>query len=125
MRSFEETSALLPIDTNAESPRPRDSHASSKASPRAPLWDEKPMLPAGAERAAKVALSPTAADEIPRQFGPRSRAPCARIIPSSPAWRSTPSAPISANPADDADGLDARIQRGLHCVENPGSRHAH
>ena len=40
-----ETSALFPIETNAERPRPRVTAASSSASPSAPLCDEKPMLP--------------------------------------------------------------------------------
>ena len=64
---------MFPIETNAESPRPRDSHASSNASPSAPLSEEKPMLPGGAEREANVASSRTAAEEMPRQSGPRSR----------------------------------------------------
>ena len=70
-----ETSALLPIDTNADRPRPRDSAASRRARPRAPLCDENPMLPAGAERAAKVALRLGPATAMPRQLGPISRAP--------------------------------------------------
>ncbi len=61
-RSFDETSALFPIETNAERPSPRDSAASSSASPSAPLCDEKPMLPLGAERAAKVAFRRGAGD---------------------------------------------------------------
>jgi hypothetical protein len=71
-------SALLPIDANADRPIPRDTLASSSARPSAPLWDEKPMFPETGARGAKVAFSRTAADEIPRQFGPSSRAPCAR-----------------------------------------------
>ena len=95
-----ETSALLPIETNADRPRPRDSDASSSASPRAPLCDEKPMLPAGAERAAKVAFRLGPATASPRQFGPISRAPCARTAARSCSCRLTPSLPISANPAE-------------------------
>ena len=49
-RSFEETSALFPIETNAVTPSPADSDASSNASPSAPLCDEKRDLPGG-ERA--------------------------------------------------------------------------
>ena len=45
-RSFVETSALFPIETNADRPRPRASAASSSATPSAPLCDEKPMFPA-------------------------------------------------------------------------------
>ena len=99
-RSFVETSALLPIDTNAERPSPRDSAASSSARPSAPLCEEKPMLPAGAERAAKVAFRLGPATAMPRQFGPISRAPCERTSASSCSCRSTPSLPISAKPAE-------------------------
>ena len=91
---------MFPIETNAERPSPRDSAASSSASPSAPLWEEKPMLPGGAEREANVALSLTAAEEMPRQLGPSSRAPCARTSASSASWRSSPSGPTSANPAE-------------------------
>ena len=42
---MDETSALLPMDTNAENPSPRTLAASSSASPRAPLWDAKPIGP--------------------------------------------------------------------------------
>ena len=82
-RSFEETSALLPIETNADNPRPRDSAASSIASPSAPLWEEKPMLPTGAWREANVAFSRVAAEATPRQFGPMRRAPWARTRASN------------------------------------------
>ena len=44
-RSLDETSALLPMETNAENPSPRTLAASSSASPRAPLWDAKPIGP--------------------------------------------------------------------------------
>ena len=77
-RSFEETSALLPIDTNAERPRPLASARSSTASPRAPLCEEKPIFPVGNARGAKVALRRTDAEAMPRQFGPTMRAPCSR-----------------------------------------------
>ena len=66
---------LVADETNADKPRPRDSAASSMASPSAPLWDEKPMFPDGAWRDAKVAFSRVAADATPRQFGPMRRAP--------------------------------------------------
>ncbi len=44
-RSFEDTSALFPIETNDESPSPRASARSSSARPSAPLCDEKPIAP--------------------------------------------------------------------------------
>ena len=99
-RSFDETSALLPIETNAERPSPRASARSSSASPSAPDCDEKPIRPGGNARGAKVALRPTAAVAMPRQFGPTSRAPWARTSVSSCSWRATPSGPVSAKPAE-------------------------
>ena len=83
-RSFDETSALFPIETKAERPSPRDSAASSRARPSAPLCDEKPMCPRGAERGANVALRLRAGDGDARgSSGPISRAPCARTSASS------------------------------------------
>ena len=58
------------------------------------------MLPGGADREANVALSRTAAEEMPRQLGPRRRAPCARIAARSALCRSSPSEPTSAKPAE-------------------------
>ena len=51
-RSFDETSALLPIETKLESPRPRASASSRSARPRAPLCDEN-AIAARRERAAR------------------------------------------------------------------------
>ncbi len=99
-RSLVDTSALLPIETNAERPRPRDSDASSNARPSAPDWEEKPMFPAGAVRAANVALRLGPDTATPRQLGPMRRAPCERTNESSRSWRAAPSLPISANPAE-------------------------
>ena len=86
-RSLVETSALLPIEMNADRPSPRDSAASSSARPSAPLCDENPMLPAGAERAANVALRLGPATAMPRQLGPISRAPYERTSASSCSCR--------------------------------------
>ncbi len=91
---------MFPIETNADSPSPRASAASSSASPSAPDWDEKPMLPLGAERAAKVAFRRGPATAMPRQFGPIRRAPWARTSASSCSCRSAPSLPTSAKPAE-------------------------
>ena len=99
-RSFDETSALFPIETKAEKPRPRSVAFSSRASPSAPLCDEKPMRPSGSARGANVALRPRPGTAMPRQFGPTSRAPCARTSASSCSCRSRPSAPVSAKPAE-------------------------
>ena len=93
-------SALLPMDTNADRPIPRDTLASRSASPSAPLCEENPMFPGTGDREANVAFSRTAVDEIPRQFGPSNRAPCARTRARRSRWRSSPSEPTSANPAE-------------------------
>ena len=58
------------------------------------------MLPAGKEWGAKVAFRSTAAEKMPRQFGPTRRAPWARTSASSSSWRRMPSIPVSANPAE-------------------------
>ena len=92
-RSLDETSALLPIETNDENPRPRALAASSRASPRAPLWEAKPIGPGGNDSRANVALTPAAATASPRQFGPSRRAPWERTSSSSRSWRSAPSLP--------------------------------
>ena len=56
-RSFDETSALFPIETNDEKPRLRSTAFSSSARPSAPLCEEKPIRPEGSARGANVALS--------------------------------------------------------------------
>ena len=58
------------------------------------------MFPGGAERDANVALRRGPATAMPRQFGPISRAPCARTSASSRSCRSRPSTPVSAKPAE-------------------------
>ena len=98
-RSLDETSALLPMETNAENPSPRTLAASSSASPRAPLWDAKPIGPRGNDSRANVALTLAAATASPRQFGPSRRAPWERTSASSRSCRSAPLLPTSAKPA--------------------------
>ena len=44
---MDETSALFPIETKDENPRPRPSAWASRARPSAPLCDEKPIEPGG------------------------------------------------------------------------------
>ena len=118
-RSLVETSALLPIETNAERPRPRDSAASRRASPSAPLCEEKPMLPAGAERAAKVAFRLGPATAMPRQLGPISRAPCERTSASSCSCRSIAlAADLGEAGRDHDERADALAQRLLGRAQN-------
>jgi hypothetical protein len=108
-RSFDETSALLPIETNAENPSPRPLVFSSSARPRAPLCDEKPIRPSGSARGANVAFRRGSEMLIPRQFGPIRRAPWARTAARSRSCRSRPTGPTSAKPA----ALRARGRRAL------------
>ena len=56
-RSFDETSALFPIETNADRPSPRPSAASRSASPSAPLCDETATFPGGSALGPNVAFS--------------------------------------------------------------------
>ncbi len=101
-RSLPERSALFPVDTKDDKPRPRRAASVIAAMPKAPLWDAKATPPAGGATGAKVALSATspAVLSTPRQFGPTSRMPLARQTSSSSAWRARPRAPTSANPAE-------------------------
>ena len=73
-------SALLPTETNDESPTPSRPAASMIAIPRPPLWDMKPTRPAVAGCGANVALSRTSGAVLstPRQLGPTSRIPASR-----------------------------------------------
>ncbi len=124
-RSFDETSALLPIDTNADRPRPRCSDCSSSARPSAPLCDEKATRPAGNARRANVALRRFPVDAMPRQFGPIRRAPWARTSASSSSWRATPSVPVSANPAETTHSarIPARsAERAASITCSPGTQ---
>ena len=123
-RSLEETSALLPIETNAERPRPRAGACSSSARPSAPLCDEKPIGPGGerARRERRVQRRPGDGDAR-GSSGRSRRAPCARTSASSCSWRRAPSLPISANPAEITQS--ARIpacERRLGRVEHASRR---
>ena len=72
------------------------------ARPRAPLWDRNPTRPGSGTIGPKVASRSTCGSvfKIPRQLGPISRIPVARQTASSSRWRSAPSGPVSANPAE-------------------------
>ena len=124
-RSFDETSALLPIETKRESPSPRAVACSSRARPSAPLCDEKPMFPAGNECGAKVAFNPARPRRCPRQFGPTSRAPCARTSDSSSSWRRSPSdAGLGEPRRDHAERARTLAERSLRLGQHSLTRHA-
>ena len=67
------------------------------------------MRPGRQLRAARTSRSGrSAATAMPRQFGPTSRAPCARTSASSCSWRSAPSAPdLGEAGGDDAERAHA------------------
>ena len=125
-RSFDETSALLPIETNAERPSPRAAPRSSSARPSAPLCDEKPMLPGGNVRGAKVAFSPGRR----REDAEAVRADQPRAVRAHEREQlvlaTAPSLPVSAKPAEITQS--ARVpfaQRGLglrRAPTRPGGR---
>ena len=58
------------------------------------------MLPAGMCGGPKVAFNRGPDTAMPRQLGPTMRPPWARTTSSSRSWRSAPSTPNSANPAE-------------------------
>ena len=98
-RSFDETSALFPIETKAEKPSRARALLEQREPERAALRREPdPARRQRARREGRVQLR--LEEAMPRQFGPTSRAPCARTSASSCSWRSRPSAPISAKPAE-------------------------
>ena len=98
-RSLDETSALFPIETNDERPRPRADACSSSASPSAPLCDEKPMFPAG-RCAARTSRSGRARRRRCRGSSGRSAARRGRARARAAAPGGGPSLPVSANPAE-------------------------
>ena len=114
-------------DERREAEPARRPPVSSSASPSAPLCDEKrDRCPAASARGANVALSRTRpVTAMPRQFGPISRAPCARTSASSSSWRCCPSAPVSAKPAEITQS--ARVpccERLVGRLEHVRCRHA-
>ena len=92
---------MSPSETNADSPIPRRETPSIAAAPNAPLWETKPIVPAGTSARANVAVSDTSGCVLttPMQFGPTSRIPLERHTSSSSASRAAPAGPASANPA--------------------------
>ena len=116
---------MLPIEMNDEKPRLRSDAFSSSASPSAPLCEEKAIGPGGSARGPKVAFSDGAATAMPRQFGPTRRPPCARTSASSCSWRSRPSSPISAKPAEITQSARTPgSERGLGRVQHVRARKA-
>ena len=70
-------SALFPIDTNVDRPKPSSAAWPMTAMPSAPLWERNPTRPAGGHVVANVPLRCTSGSVFttPMQFGPISRMP--------------------------------------------------
>ena len=102
MKSLPETSTRLPALAKTETPRLRRAAEASTAMPRAPLWENRPNRPAGGSAGASEALRRTSGWELmmPKEFGPITRMPLLRAVRSSSRWRTSPSGPASANPAE-------------------------
>ena len=142
-RSLGDRSARLPIDANADSPSPSASACSSSAIPTPPLCEDTATLPGRGAVGANVAFRPAGVLSTPRQLGPTSRIPVARHRDSRSRWRSAPSAPVSAKPAEmttrlrtpfaahscatsqHRSGRHARRRPGRPARARPGSSGAH
>ncbi len=97
-----EMSALFPMETNVDSPKPSSAACPMTAIPSAPLCERNPTRPVGGHVVANVPLSCTAGSVFttPMQFGPISRIPDARHTSRSSRCNAAPSEPVSANPAE-------------------------
>ena len=99
--SLPDRSARLPAETKVDSPRPRLRAAARIAMPSAPDCAKNPIRPRPGRSGARVALSRTSAAVLatPSALGPITRMPCARAAVTRRRSASTPSGPVSANPA--------------------------
>ena len=77
IKSLEDRSALLPIETNVETPSPSERAVCKIAMPSAPDCEEMAIEPLGGRVGVKVALIAPCSwlTSTPRQFGPTMRAP--------------------------------------------------
>jgi hypothetical protein len=93
-------SALFPMETNVEMPRPSVLALSMMDSPSAPLWDMNPTRPGGGACGANVALSLTSGSvfRIPMQLGPMRRMPYSRHVCTNACCLTIPSEPTSEKP---------------------------
>ncbi len=106
--SLPETSARLPADTKVDTPvtpvtpPPRRCSRDSSAMPMAPDCANRPMRPGRGISGAREALRRTSGEvlTIPKAFGPMIRMPYARACRTRARWRSRPSGPLSAYPAE-------------------------
>ena len=110
---------MLPIETNAESPSPRASARSRIARPSAPLCDEKPILPGGNARGAKVAFSPEAVDGDPEAVGSDQASAVGADEREQLVLSLDPfDAGLREPRRDDAERADAVLERLLRGVED-------
>ena len=119
MTSPQPTSSIEPSDTIELKPTLSRAAQSRIAVSRAPDCEMKPTRPGLAMPAANVAFIAPTGFMIPRQFGPRTRIPWRRAF--SRTWRSssTPSGPISLNPA--LMITTARTPAAPHSSMRPGA----
>ena len=82
-RSFEETSALFPIETNAERPSPRESGRLEQRQAQRPALGGEADVPRGAGGREGRVQAAAPATAMPRQFGPIRRPPWERTSASS------------------------------------------
>ena len=99
-------------DEGRQAEAPRDRGLEEREPERAALRREADVARRRrARREGRIEAGP--ATEMPRQFGPIRRAPCARTSASSRSWRSMPSLPVSAKPAEMT--TSARTPRASAC----------
>ena len=99
-RSLLLTSALLPSDTNVDTPRSRARARASSSIPMPPDCDAKPTRPRTGATGVNVAFMLTVGFVFttPKQFGPTTRIPFRRATWTSAACASC--SPSSANPLE-------------------------
>ena len=118
-RSLDETSALLPIEMNAESPRLRSAAFSSSARPRAPLCEENPIDPGGRARGPNVAFRRGAADGDAEAIGADESPAASADEREEPILALAPLAADLGEPCrDHAERAHARREGRLGCVEH-------
>ena len=101
MRSLPDTSARLPEFAKTDRPNPRRAAEARMATPRAPLWLNRPSGPGAGTAAEREAFSRTVGSLLmtPNEDGPTTRIPHLRARRRSLSWSSSPSGPASAKPA--------------------------
>ena len=119
-------SALLPTETNEDSPSPSSPARSIAAIASAPLCDRNATGPAGGRPGANDASSATAGSVVitPGSWGRRAASPSGGTAPAAGPGGARPSGPASANPSDEHDQrAHARARARGGGVEHGGGGH--